>query len=67
MISRSQYEKNLDQKVRQAKETNSRMDSVANRAKQVQQKKAQMKFNQLNEAIKKYHEKLLIRKDILDW
>ena len=45
MISRSQYEKNLDQKVRQAKETNSRMDSVANRAKQVQQKKAQMKFN----------------------
>ncbi len=43
------------------------MDSVAQRAKEFEQKKMESKFNNLNDAIKKYHEKLLIRKDILDW
>ena len=33
------YKKTLDKKIKMAKDTNSRMDSVARRAKQLQEKK----------------------------
>ena len=50
-----------------AKETNSRLDSVAHKAKEVFEKKMETKYKSFNEQIKKYHEKLVMRQEILDW
>jgi len=61
------YQKNLDQKRKVAKDTNSKMDSVARRAKQVQDTKLVQKQLQFSEQVKKFHEKLVIRKENLDW
>ena len=40
------YKRNLSQKVKAAKDTNSKMDSVAHRAKEVQQKKMEKKYKE---------------------
>ena len=65
--SEEAFKRNLSQKVQTAKETNSRMDEVARRAKEVEQRKMEKKYHQFSEQIKKYHEKLVIRKELLDW
>lgn len=65
--SMTAYQSNLNLKVQMAKDTNSRMDSVAKKAKEVFEKKMESKYQAFNEQIKKYHEKLVMRQEILDW
>ena len=61
------YNRNLSQKVKAARETNKNMDSVAERARLHQEQKMEKKYEQFQEAVKKFHEKLLIRQENIDW
>ena len=55
------YQRNLDQKVKAAKDTNSKMEGVAQRAREFQQKKIEKKYKEFQASVKKFHEKLVIR------
>ena len=65
--SQEAYQKNLSQKVKMAKDTNSKMEAVAQRAKQHEEKTLEKKYNQFNKQVKKFHEKLVLRQENLDW
>jgi len=52
--------------VKAAKDTNSRLDSVARRAKELSDKKMEEKFQAFGQQVKKFHEKLVIRKENIE-
>lgn len=61
------YKSNLNDKVLRAKEMNSKLDQTIKQAKDRFEKKMEAKYAEFNEQIKKYHEKLVIRQENLDW
>ena len=44
-----------------AKDSNSKMGAVAQRAREVEEKTLEKKYNQFNKQVKKFHEKLVVR------
>ena len=50
-----------------AKDTNSRMDSAARRAREHYEEKMDRKYKEFSEQVKKYHEKLVMRQEELDY
>ena len=64
--SQNAYQRTLNQKVKMAKDSNNKMESVAQRAKQQQKQKIEQRHYQFSDTVKKFHEKLLNRKEILD-
>ena len=50
-----------------AKGSNNKMGAVAQRAKEVEEKTLEKKYNQFNKQVKKFHEKLVVRQENLDW
>ena len=49
-----------------AKDSNSRMDDVARRAREVEERKVEGKFDAFQRQVKNYHEKLILRQQKLD-
>ena len=50
-----------------AKDSNSKMGAVAQRAKDHEEKTLEKKYNQFTKQVKKFHEKLVVRQENLDW
>ena len=65
--SQNAYNRNLNRKVKMAKDSNARMDDVARRAREVDQKRMEDKYSQFQKQVKKFHEKLVVRKEILEF
>ena len=61
------YQKNLNNKVKMAKDSNSKMEAVAERARRVEEKTLEKKYNQFQKNTMKFHEKLVIRQENLDY
>ena len=61
------YNQNIEQRVNIAKLNNQKLDVAAFNARMIQEKKDQDTYEQFSEQVARFHEKLLIKKELAEW